>query len=181
MDKNPKFWEKTFNLYVKKFIQNKTSLFLEKDGQEIDFDKDIALKCLELLNGLTTMNDLHEKLKNTQNDENYVKFYSLLWHCYYIMYIMGPTSKKFLPDLMTDELKIKEKTDETILFIDEYASTKEIFSSNTIRPFHWGSAWPDLRFTTFAGNGSANSKRPDLSAWSEMKSPLMSTWIPVPA
>ena len=135
MDKNPKFWEKTFNLYVKKFIQNKTSLFLEKDGQEIDFDKDIALKCLELLNGLTTMNDLHEKLKNTQNDENYVKFYSLLWHCYYIMYIMGPTSKKFLPDLMTDELKIKEKTDETILFIDEYASTKQIFSSNTIRPF----------------------------------------------
>ena len=131
-------WQKTFDRFIEIFIRNKKSLFLEKEGQEIKFydgKEKIVPKCLELINGLTTMNGLHDMLKDKQNDENFEAFFSLLWHCYYIMYIMGPTSKKFLPNLKPNELKIKEKIDDTELFIKEYASTKQIFSSNPIRPF----------------------------------------------
>ena len=132
METKQPFWQNAFDHFVEKFIKNKTSLFLEK---EIKFNNDIVNNCIGLLEGATTMKGLHSKLKEKQNDNNYVIFYSLLWHCYYIMYIMGPTSKKFLPKLRPTELSVKEKKDGIKLFIDEYASTKQIFSSEPIRPF----------------------------------------------
>lgn len=133
--------QQTFDHFIGEFIVNKRSPFLEQDNKAIEFkDDNIVQVCLELLVGVTTVNpqtdkvSLYSKLSQYTGDKK-LEVYSLLWHCYYIMYIMGPTSKKFLPDLMPSELKIKEKIDDPKLFIDEYASTKQIFSSEPIRPF----------------------------------------------
>ena len=134
------FWKQTFDLFINNFIVSKQSLFLEKDNNAITFDGGIVQKCLKLLDGVTTMNpqtdkvSLYSKLSQYTGDKK-LEVYSLLWHCYYIMYIMGPTSKKFLPDLMPSELKIKEEKETPKLFVEEYASTRQIFSKEPIRPF----------------------------------------------
>lgn len=134
------FWQKTFDLFINIFIVSKQSLFLKKDNNAIEFNDNIVEECLKLLDGVTTMNpqtdkvSLYSKLSQYNGNEK-LEVYSLLWHCYYIMYIMGPTSKQFLPKLRPTELSVKEKKDGIKLFIDEYASTKQIFSSEPIRPF----------------------------------------------
>lgn len=144
-------WLSTFNNFVQQFIQKKSSVFGE--NEIIIGNKDNLIDdCLRLLKGVETLNppvkkkgdnkednSLYTNLKNlkdnTDNGDVFKKCYSLLWHCYYIMYIMGPTSKKFLPDLMPSELKIKEEKETPKLFVEEYASTRQIFSKEPIRPF----------------------------------------------
>ena len=134
------FWQKTFDLFINKFIVSKQSLFLEKDNNAIEFNYNIVEECLKLLDGVTTMNPQTDKVSlysklSLYNGDKKLEVFSLLWHCYYIMYIMGPTSKQFLPELKPIGLSIKEEFYNTQLFIKEYASTKQIFSSEPIRPF----------------------------------------------
>lgn len=132
--------QQTFDHFIDEFIVNKRSPFLEQDNKAIEFkDDNIVQVCLELLVGVTTVNpqtdkvSLYSKLSQYTGDKK-LEVYSLLWHCYYIMYIMGPTSKQFLPKLKPTGLSIK-KGNGTQLFIEEYASTKQTFTSEPIRPF----------------------------------------------
>ncbi len=145
-------WIKAFNKFVEFFIKDKKSVFLEP---EVDFNqtwsKDIE-NCLKLLEDVGTMNSpqnkddkkvdnsLYTKLKNLdKTSDDYKRQYALLWHCYYIMYIMGDTAKTFFPKLRPEGLVIKETIQDenkpVKLFVKEYASTNQIHSDNSILPF----------------------------------------------
>lgn len=145
-------WITAFNKFVEIFIKDKKSVFLKP---EVDFNQtwseDIK-NCLKLLEDVGTMNppqnkddkkvdnSLYKKLNNLDNtSDDYKRQYALLWHCYYIMYIMGDTAKNFFPDLRPEGLVIKETIQDenkpVKLFVKEYASTNQIHSDNSILPF----------------------------------------------
>ena len=102
-------WQEKFNSFIEQFIINKKSLFRDF---EMDFNNDDLENCLVLLKDVQTMNpskdkkSLYETLKaakdNAREDkeqEQYKKNFVLLWHCYWIMYIMGKTAASFFTDL----------------------------------------------------------------------------------
>lgn len=145
-------WIPAFNKFVEIFIMEKKSVFLE---HEVDFNKtwseDIK-KCLKLLEDVGTMNppqnkddkkvdnSLYAKLKNLdKTSDDYKRQYALLWHCYYIMYIMGDTAKTFFPEFRPEDLDyneiIQDEHNSIKLFVVEYASTRQIYNSEPIRPF----------------------------------------------
>ena len=92
------FWQQTFDLFINNFIVSKQSLFLKKDNNAITFDDDIVQKCLKLLDGVTTVNPQTDKVSlysklSLYNGDKKLEAFSLLWHCYYIMYIIIFKSK----------------------------------------------------------------------------------------
>ena len=121
-----------FDDFIKKFVINKKSLI-----SNTEFDpKNVVESCLNLLNGIETMNKPDEK-KNQEDksletalsklDPSDVK-YELLWHCYYIMYMMGETANIFFD----------KKVDSNSLFVERgkgVASTNQAYNSEAIRPF----------------------------------------------
>lgn len=146
-----------FDQFIKTFLINKNSFIVNyKDGEKyVEFNKDDIDICLNAIKDITKMSDLKELLLEKKVDEQekgkkkkneyqlnqkHKKNYILLWHCYYIMYIMYKTSKTFLCDDI-EVFKAMEKTegDKGIdLFLDDnerVASTKQVYSSEGIRPF----------------------------------------------
>ncbi|QVJ81289.1 AAA domain (dynein-related subfamily) [Prevotella sp. khp1] len=118
-----------FNKFVDTFIVNRTSLI---DTQKQFNDQDIA-SCLEKLKDLRRMNKKdgndNESLEYVLEKENtQSRIYELLWHCYYIMYLMGETANTFF-----------EKTvDNRDLFVEKgkgVASTNQAYNKEAIRPF----------------------------------------------
>lgn len=134
-------WQEKFNSFIEQFIINKKSLFRDF---EMDFNNDDLENCLVLLKDVQTMNpskdkkSLYETLKaakdNAREDkeqEQYKKNFVLLWHCYWIMYIMGKTAASFFTDLIPEGLVFNTKD----LIVEEYASTRQIYNRNAIAPF----------------------------------------------
>jgi 5-methylcytosine-specific restriction protein B len=118
-----------FGAFVDKFIIKRQSLLNETT---VFSTKDID-SCIKKLEGLQRMN------KKNDNDDKSLEYvlekedtsssiYELLWHCYYIMYLMGETAKSFF-----------EKTvDNRDLFVEKgkgVASTNQAYNKEAIRPF----------------------------------------------
>lgn len=146
-------WITAFDKFVKIFIKGKKSVFLEP---EVDFNEtwseDIK-NCLKLLNNSGKDASSSEEAKkflesilkdeknNANNDDEkkkaYRRRYVLLWHCYYIMYILSNTTKNFFKDFRPD--KYKEAPEKTIYktdsFVMTYASTRQVYNNGFIRPF----------------------------------------------
>lgn len=152
-----------FNLFLEVFIKGRKSLIVEYDAQ---FTPDDVENCLICLNGITKLNPDKEKAKKkgdgnapsasdstcvtakdlqtvltelkNRDSKKFKKYYILLWHCYWIMYLMNDTSKTFLD--ITDGLKVREKypDDESgkPLFVEkEIAATDMAYSSGSIKAF----------------------------------------------
>ena len=140
-------WQDTFEKFLEVFIINKKPLIT--DGGIDEFKNEDIEDCLTILNGVETMNppkdkddkSLFSRLKDLKekNDHSYPVVFSLLWHCYWIMYLMGDTAKGFMNELKPDGLELKEKYDdngsEINLVVDEIASTNQAYNSKAIRPF----------------------------------------------
>ena len=128
-----------FNDFINTFLIEKKSFII--DDEDIGFEESDIDNCLETIKSVNTMPELKgvffeknqegkivEKSSIT-NDQK--KHYLLLWHCYYIMYVMYKTSKSFLGNVG----KFKAKDD---IFLDDsnrVASTKQVYSREPIRPF----------------------------------------------
>ena len=129
-----------FNDFINTFLIEKKSFIIDND-EDISFEESDIDNCLETIKSVNTMPELKgvffEKNqegkiveKSSITDEQ-KKHYLLLWHCYYIMYVMYKTSKSFLGNVG----KFKAKND---IFLDDsnrVASTKQVYSSKPIRPF----------------------------------------------
>lgn len=129
-----------FDEFIQTFLKEKKSFIIDND-EEIRFEESNIKKCLETIKSVNTMPELKgvffEKNqegkiveKSSITDEQ-KKHYLLLWHCYYIMYVMYKTSKSFLGNV--GEFKAKDD-----FFLDDsnrVASTKQVYSSMPIRPF----------------------------------------------
>lgn len=139
---------KAFDKFLEVFIKGKKSLIVDykkEDGSDYEFvDKDI-INCLEFLKNVETLNpkdkkvSLQKKLEelSTKDQETCRKNYILLWHCYWIMYLMNDTSKTFLNK---DAFGLSELNPQTAFFIEkgkEIASTKQVYSKEPIRPFRY--------------------------------------------
>ena len=133
-------WQGMFNKFIEQFIIKKKSLCSE----EMKFDDNDIQGCLDLLAGVETMNpskdkkSLYETLKaakanarEAEEQEQYKKNFVLLWHCYWIMYIMGKTAASFFTDLIPEGIVFDTKG----LIVEEYASTRQIYNRNAIGPF----------------------------------------------
>lgn len=145
-----------FKKFCEVFIKNKKSLIVEyKDG---DFTVADIENCLKCLNGITKLNpDKKKKAKNSpsasdvtakdlqtvlteiknSNPREFTKFYILLWHCYWIMYLMNDTSKTFFNK---DTFGLSVLDPKTNYFIEkgkEIASTEQVYSKEPIRPFRY--------------------------------------------
>ena len=147
---------KTFLIDKKSFIvdykdkdKNKNDIIFNVKGKDNDIDsclkkiKDKDIKKMSDLKGLL-LETKEDKVKNkiiktTNIKRGQEKNYILLWHCYYIMYIMYKTSKTFLDKVDGFEAKRKTEGDAGIdLFLDDnyrVASTKQVYSKEPIRPF----------------------------------------------
>lgn len=120
---------KLFDGFIRTFIIDKTSL-LDKG---IRFEANNITSCLNMLKDLKTMNkpeDGEDKSLETAlaNEDGTSSKYELLWHCYYIMYLMGETAKTFF----------KKTVDNGDLFVEKgngAASTNQAYNSEAIRPF----------------------------------------------
>ena len=132
-----------FDEFVKTFIVERTSLI---DNQK-RFEKQDVICCLDRLKDLQRMNkkdgnDVNslEAFLEGEGDTN-SSTYELLWHCYYIMYLMGETAKSFF----------KIKVSNNNLFVEKgkgVASTNQAYNSEAIRPFQtllkiFNSLWTD--------------------------------------
>lgn len=127
-----------FNDFINTFLIEKKSFIVNEN--EIRFEKSDIKNCLDTIKSVNTMPVLKELIIDEKNDgksvqytlkTGYEKHYLLLWHCYYIMYIMYKTSKYFLGNIEI----YKAKDD---IFLDDnnsVASTKQVYSSKPIRPF----------------------------------------------
>ena len=137
------FWQDTFDIFIKEFIIHKRPLITQSDVDVNEFSTNDINNCLKMLKDVETMNppkdkddkSLFSKLKDLKedNDTSYPKVFSLLWHCYWIMYLMGNTAKGFMNELKPDSLELKEKFDdngsEINLFVGEIASTNQAYNS----------------------------------------------------
>jgi 5-methylcytosine-specific restriction protein B len=119
-----------FGKFVDTFIVNRTSLI---DTQKTFDVQDIA-SCLEKLKDLERMNKKNgnddkslEAILEKEEGTNSLT-YELLWHCYYIMYLMGETAKSFF----------KINVNNNALFVEKgkgVASTNQAYNKEAIRPF----------------------------------------------
>lgn len=138
---------KAFGKFLEVFIKSRKSLIVEyKNGEEVDtFSVDDINNCLNFLMNVETLNpkdkkvSLQQKLEelSTKKRGECRKNYILLWHCYWIMYLMNDTSKTFLNK---DAFGLSELNPQTNLFIEkgkEIASTKQVYSKEPIRPFRF--------------------------------------------
>lgn len=128
-----------FNEFIKTFLINKKSFIT--DNCDYSFEGDDIDNCIKAIQNVNTMSELKgvffEKnkegkfIEKSSISDDQKKCYQLLWHCYYIMYIMYKTSKSFLGNV--ESFKAKED-----IFLDDsnrVASTKQVYSSKPIRPF----------------------------------------------
>ena len=152
-----------FNKFIEVFIIGKKSLIIE--AEDIEFTKGDISYCLRFLEtnldkkgknkgeeqtadnvdekenkkeDYGNKEDLKKAIKNIQDDDERKKIVIILWHCYWIMYLMNNTPKNFfLNDL---EITVREKYPEgesgISLFVDkEIASTDMAYSSGTNKAF----------------------------------------------
>ena len=136
-----------FDKFFKDFIQGRNSLIVDYkvDGNDYEFSEEDIKNCLIFLKNVETLNpkdkkvSLQKKLEDLSIEEQGKcrKNYILLWHCYWIMYLMNDTSKTFLNK---DAFGLSELNPQTNLFIEkgkEIASTKQVYSKEPIRPFRY--------------------------------------------
>ena len=134
-----------FAKFLEVFIGSKKSLIV--DGNDYEFSEKDINNCLEFLKNVETLNpkdkkvSLQKKLEELstkeQEKEKCRKNYILLWHCYWIMYLMNDTSKTFLNKDVFGLSGLKPKTDFFIKKGKEIASTKQVYSKEPIRPFKY--------------------------------------------
>ncbi len=129
MANNKKNPEKLFSTFIDTFIIEKKSIF---DESALFEDKEIE-ECLNLIDKkeTTKMEDLKKKFSEGKYNDVNKTSYLLLWHCYYIMYMMGNTAKTFLDN----PYSIEVADDNFIAKGDKPASTKQVYSQEPIRPF----------------------------------------------
>lgn len=136
-----------FDKFLEVFIKSRKSLIVEyKNGEKDDiFSVDDITNCLNFLKNVETLNpkdkkvSLQKKLEelSTKEQGKCRKNYILLWHCYWIMYLMNDTSKTFLNKDAFGLSGLKPKTDFFIKKGKEIASTKQVYSKEPIRPFKY--------------------------------------------
>ena len=119
-----------FNTFIKEFVIDRKSLIDENTSFE---DGDIET-CLSLIEDTEVMNSSKEGKKSLgdklMEKETSSHEYQLLWHCYYIMYMMGETAKSFF----------NINIDNDLLFVTkgtEVASTNQAYNKEAIRPFRF--------------------------------------------
>lgn len=142
---------KAFDKFIEVFIIGKKSLIIEAD----EFTKEDISSCLDFLNchfpykvqnekkgkeeeTYGTIDDLKNALDEIEDSVKKKKYQILLWHCYWIMYLMNNTPKNFfLNDLkITVREKYPEGESGISLFVDnEIASTDMAYSSGTNKAF----------------------------------------------
>ena len=158
-----------FNKFIEVFIIGKKSLIIE--AEDIEFTKEDISNCLDFLEtnldkkgknkgeeqtadnvdekenkkeDYGNKEDLKKAIKNIQDNDKRKKIVIILWHCYWIMYLMNNTPKKFflndLNDLNDLKITVREKYPEgetgISLFVDkEIASTDMAYSSGTNKAF----------------------------------------------
>ena len=135
-----------FDKFLEVFIQGRNSLIVDYkvDGNDYEFSEEDIKNCLIFLKNVETLNpkdkkvSLQKKLEDlsTKEQGKCRKNYILLWHCYWIMYLMNDTSKTFLNKDAFGLSGLKAKA----VFIDkgkEIASTKQVYSKEPIRPFRY--------------------------------------------
>lgn len=146
-----------FDNFIDTFIIGRKSL-LDNSENPNQFTAEDLEECIEVLKDVKTMNPPKGKEgkedqslktaldKASEKDQsNGEKIKVLLWHCYYIMYLMGQTAKNFFG------LNIPKEKDS--LFIEkgkEAASTNQVYSGNPIRPFRdlleiFKEIWGDIK------------------------------------
>ena len=119
-----------FDSFIRKFVIKKQSLIDDNKS----FTDGCSDDCLSLIEKAEVMNSSNEdkvsladilKEKEPFSDE-----YQLLWHCYYIMYMMGETAKFFFKlEISSDDLFVKKGS--------EVASTNQAYNKEAIRPFRF--------------------------------------------
>ncbi len=119
-----------FNTFIQKFVIDRKSLIDDNTSFE---DGDIET-CLSLIEDTEVMNSSKEGKKSLgdklMEKETSSHEYQLLWHCYYIMYMMGETAKSFFKiNINNDLLFVKKGT--------EVASTNQAYNKEAIRPFRF--------------------------------------------
>ena len=114
-----------FNTFHEKFVKGKQSFLVE---YEKEFNADIAKECKESLmqNNVLKMDKLKEWMK-TLSEEKRSSFCILLWHCYWLMYMMSDTSKNFIKDI--EWMSNFEVNDYFLRKGHEIASTRQLYSS----------------------------------------------------
>ena len=153
---------KAFDKFIEVFIIGKKSLIIE--AEDIEFTKEDISNCLKFLEPILdkkgknkgeeqTADNVDEKENKKEDygnkedlinaianipDNDKRKTVIILWHCYWIMYLMNNTPKKFfLNDLkITVREKYPEGESGISLFVDkEIASTDMAYSSGTNKAF----------------------------------------------
>ena len=148
-----------FDSFINEFLINKKSL---ADGKDL-FTKDNGVtinKIEELLNKslghLTKLNKPQPK-KNTDDKANSskdnsedkslqsfleksdnIKFQTIIWHAYWIMYLMGENTKKlhkFEPEKTCIRTGENGSEDLLLYITNPIASTKQVYTKNPIDPF----------------------------------------------
>ena len=118
-----------FDKFIQTFIIDKTSLL----NKEIHFEAGDIKPCLDMLKDLKTMKkqkDGEDKSLETALDKEKntsSRSYELLWHCYYIMYLMGETANTFFDKKVGNKGLFVEKGEGA-------ASTNQAYNSEAIRP-----------------------------------------------
>lgn len=151
-----------FNKFIEVFIIGKKSLIIE--AEDIEFTKEDISNCLKFLEPILdkkgknkgeeqTADNVDEKENKKEDygnkedlinaianipDNDKRKIVIILWHCYWIMYLMNNTPKKFF--LNNLKITVREKYPEgesgISLFVDnEIASTDMAYSSGTNKAF----------------------------------------------
>lgn len=163
LDQNEQVVLEAFNKFIEVFIIGKKSLIIE--AEDIEFTKEDIFYCLNFLETILdkkgknkgeeqTADNVDEKENKKEdygNKEDLIKAIAtildndkrkkiviILWHCYWIMYLMNNTPKKFfLNDLkITVREKYPEGESGISLFVDnEIASTDMAYSSGTNKAF----------------------------------------------
>ena len=151
MSENEKIVQNAFNKFLEVFIIGKKSLIVEDKECESIKKEDISNcqtflennVCKKSNNEITsygTIEDLKKALEKQKNENSstWQKYVILLWHCYWIMYLMNGTSKNFLGNIngLTVREKYPEGENGIPLFVDnEIAATDMAYSSGTIPRF----------------------------------------------
>ena len=128
-----------FDNFIVDFVINKRSVIV---NPEMTFNYSDVAYCLKIILQINKMNELEGSLSGLNEPEK-SKCYVLLWHCYWIMYMMNDTSKNFLTDIRPESLSPKE--DRFLPKGHEIASTKQLYSNglgsggqrDTIQPFKY--------------------------------------------
>ncbi len=129
-----------FNKFIEEFLINKRSLI---DGRELVIAvKEVELFCDNLKN-VTTLNkkksSQRDSLEELCSEEENKKFKPILWHAYWIMYLMSETTTNKLfdwPEKKSDnKIKIDDKTEISLYIKEPIASTRQVYTADPIKPF----------------------------------------------